>query len=368
MTGPDLLLALNVGSSSLKFRLAAGPDRPLLSGLVDRIGGDGARLSLRPADGPGDTRSVAAPDHATALRAIGAVIADRVPTQNIRAIGHRIVHGGDRFTHPAQITPSVLADLEHLVALAPLHLPHGIAGIKASMTLWPAARQVACFDTAFHADQPWINAAFALPRTHFDAGVRRYGFHGLSCQSVVRGLQADGFDVPGQRFVIAHLGNGCSVTAVRDGRSVANSMGFSTLDGLTMGTRCGHIDPGVLLHLLRGGMTAGDLETLLYRQSGLLGLSGLSNDMRDLSASCAPEAAQAIAYFNARLVEEISRLAGVLGGLDAVVFCGGIGENSAPVRAAVREGLGFLPGVAFRVQATDEEREILFAAHASVAG
>lgn len=362
----QLLLALNVGSSSLKFRAvdAETLETPRLSGVVERVGAPVGRLTLWRNLGSQTVTETPVSDHLCALTQVAAALAGACPEDQVIGVAHRIVHGGALFTHPVQATQDVLAKLDSLVDLAPLHLPHGVGGIRGAQDHFPEAVQVACFDTGFHATKPWDQSAYALPRRYYDAGVRRYGFHGISCQSIVRKLRASGYPITTRKLVIAHLGNGCSVTAVAAGQSIATSMGFSTLDGLTMGTRSGRIDPGVLLHLMRQGMTATEIETLLYRDSGLLGLSGLSNDMRDLEASEDPAAQAAIDYFIARLVEEISRLAGVLGGLDTVVFCGGIGENAANIRAKTAEGLGFLPGldgqgVEFRVENTDEEAELL---------
>lgn len=363
---PELLLALNVGSSSLKFQASPPGDlsASLLSGAVERVGSDQARLKLRRGAAAASAAKVDAPDHARALAAVAESLAAAFPDANVQGVGHRIVHGGAAFAAPVEATSEVLADLDALVPLAPLHQPHGLAGVRAAKALFPAARHVVCFDTGFHAGKPWVHSALALPRAHHEAGLRRYGFHGLSCQSILRSLRAEGYPVAERKLVIAHLGNGCSVTAVLNGASLANSMGFSTLDGLTMGSRCGRIDPGALLHLLRNGMSPDELETLLYKRSGLLGLSGVSNDMRDLEASDAPEARDAIDYFVARAVEEIARAAAALRGLDAVVFCGGIGENAKAVREAIVDGIAFLSGrdgggVEALVRETKEEEELL---------
>jgi acetate kinase len=364
----DAILALNAGSSSIKVALApAGQtDSPVLTGVAERLGAGEGTLRLTPRDGAAETRALGPCDHHAALAALCDAIGARHPGLRVAGIGHRIVHGGADFTDPVRITDDVLARLEALVPLAPLHQPHGIAGIRATRALFPDAAQVACLDTAFHAGKPWVQDAYALPARHYADGLRRYGFHGLACESVCDGLAARGYALTERRIAIAHLGNGCSVTAVRDGRSVATSMGFSALDGLTMGTRCGHVDPGVLLHLLRAGHDATSLERLLYHESGLRGLSGLSGDMRDLAASDSAAARGAIDHFIARAVEEICRMAGAMGGLDAVVFSGGIGENAADIRQAIADGLAFLPGrdghgVAIMVCPADEERRILAA-------
>ncbi|WP_292285367.1 acetate kinase [Marivita sp.] len=365
----DAILALNAGSSSIKFALAASgqADKPLLSGLAERLGTGEGTLRLNPRAGDPETRALGACDHHTALAALCDVIHDRHPDLPMTGIGHRIVHGGPDFAAPVAVTDDVLARLEALVPLAPLHQPNGIAGIRATRALFPDAGQVACLDTAFHAGKPWVHDAYALPAQYYADGLRRYGFHGLACESVCDSLTVRDYPLSERRIAIAHLGNGCSVTAVRGGRSVATSMGFSALDGLTMGTRCGHIDPGVLLHLLREGYDAASLERLLYHDSGLRGLSGISSgDMRDIAASDSDTARGAIAHFIARAVEEICRLAGAMGGLDTVVFSGGIGENAADIRQAIAEGLAFLPGhdgrgVDVLVCPADEERRILTA-------
>ncbi len=356
-------LILNAGSSSIKFALfpAEGGDAPLLTGSVEWRT-DRAVLHLAPAGAAREIRAIDAPDHPAALEAIAAALGDR----QIAMVGHRIVHGGPDFTAPAPIDDSVLSALEALVPLAPLHLPQAIGGIRATRALYPNARQVAVFDTAFHAEKPWLHNAFALPGEMYDAGIRRYGFHGISCQSILRTLGTEGFELAGSKLIIAHLGNGCSMTAVRDGRCHATSMGFSTLDGLVMGTRSGRIDPGVILHWLRAGKTGAEIERILYYGAGLLGLSGISNDMRELEASETPEARGAIDMFVARAIEEASRLAGTMGGLDHIVFCGGIGENAAELRDRIMEGLAFLPGPngqrpGMLVRATREEHEILCA-------
>lgn len=363
---PDLLLALNAGSSSLKFQVSApgSVGTAVLKGAVDRIGSSGGRMTLTDGSGTKTGTDSDFADHDAAIAAVCAAIREHCPDDRVTGVGHRIVHGGGRFTEAVKTSPEIISELEALIRLAPLHQPHGIAGIRAAQRHFPGAVNVACFDTAFHAVKPRVHNAFGLPRGLYDEGLRRYGFHGLSCQSVMRTLKAEGHPVDESRIVIAHLGNGCSVTAVRDGSCVSNSMGFSTLDGLLMGTRCGRIDPGVLLHLMRDGHSADDLERLLYKESGLLGVSGISNDMRDLTRSDKPEAREAVDCFVGMAVGEICRMAGALGGLDTVVFCGGIGENAEDIRAAIRDGLDFLPGrtgngVEFLVRETKEEEEIL---------
>jgi acetate kinase len=240
------------------------------------------------------------------------------------------------------LTPDLIAALAGLAPLAPLHQPHNLAGVHAALAAFPQALQVAAFDTAFHRGHPWVNDTFALPRRFYDAGVRRYGFHGLSYDYIAGKLAADHPDLAAGRVVVAHLGNGASLCALRAGRSVASTMGFTALDGLPMGTRVGQIDPGVVLYLMGQGMDGAALTRLFYHESGLLGLSGISHDMRTLLASPDPAAAEAVAYYCFRLAREIGAMAAALGGIDALVFTGGIGENAAPIRARALETLGFL--------------------------
>lgn len=342
------VLVLNAGSSSLKFGLftAQAEPQPLATGLVDRIGG-AARMVLKDADGTrlhdADLTLAQARDHRGALQTALRQIETRFPAAQVQAVGHRIVHGGQHFTDPADLTPDVMAELETLVPFAPLHQPHNLAGVRAAMGAFPQARQVACFDTAFHRSHPFVNDTFALPRRYYDKGVRRYGFHGLSYDYIAGTLARTDPALHAGRVVVAHLGNGASMCGMRAGRSVDSTMGFSALDGLPMGTRTGQLDPGVMLYMLeQEGLDAGQITDLLYRQSGLLGLSGLSHDMRTLLASDEPHAAQAIAYFTFRIRRELGALAATLQGLDALVFTGGIGENAAPVRQAVCDGMDWI--------------------------
>lgn len=336
------VLTLNAGSSSLKFGLydAAAEPREILRGQVDGLGPEATSAARLVLDGA--AREVAAADHGAALGAILASLAPRLAGREIRGVGHRVVHGGAAIDGPRRIGPDLLADLEALAPLAPLHQPHNLAGIRAATDAFPAAVQVACFDTAFHRGHPWVNDTFALPRRFYDAGVRRYGFHGLSYDYIAGRLAADFNDVAQGNVIVAHLGNGASLCAMRAGRSVGSTMGFSALDGMPMGTRCGQLDPGVILHLLAEGMDAASITRLLYTESGLKGLSGISHDMRRLLASDAREAAEAVDYYVFRLAREIGAMAAVLGGIDALVFTGGIGENSPAIRARALGTLGFL--------------------------
>jgi acetate kinase len=342
------VITLNAGSSSIKFALfavaAAGP-HAIATGLAETIG-EGWRIRVKAPDGTighEESWQGGAPFHAEAMGRILDWRARSHPGAEIVAAGHRVVHGGLAFDRPILLDPAALAALETLVPLAPLHQPHNLAGISAAQAAWPGIPQVACFDTAFHRTHPYVNDTFALPRRFYEEGVRRYGFHGLSYEYIAERLRAVAPFHAAGRVVVAHLGNGASMCAMRDGRSVASTMGFTALDGLPMGTRCGQLDPGVLLYLMQHkGMDAGQISDLLYKESGLKGLSGLSADMRDLEASAAPEAAQAIEYFTFRIRRELGGLAAALEGLDAVVFCGGIGENAWRIREDVLEGMEWL--------------------------
>jgi acetate kinase len=269
------------------------------------------------------------------------------------AAGHRVVHGGDRFSAPTLIDDDVLAFLRSLMPLAPLHQPHNLAGIVAVRERLPALPQVACFDTAFHQNQPPIARRFAIPRALHDAGIKRYGFHGLSYEYIASKVPG------GKRVIAAHLGNGSSLCAMRDGKSIASTMGFTALDGLMMGTRTGAVDPGVLLYLLQEKrLSPKELERLLYRDSGLLGVSGISHDMRVLLASPDPRAREAVDLYVYRAVREIGSLAAALGGLDLLVFTGGIGEHAASVRDAIVEGTAWLSPFEVAVVPTNEEEMI----------
>ncbi|MEX0308108.1 MAG: acetate/propionate family kinase [Ruegeria sp.] len=344
----DHIITLNSGSSSLKFGLfAAGGADPILicSGEVERIGSAAARVTARTTDGRvlANTASEALRDQASALDYVLDLLGRQFPSARVAAVGHRIVHGGPDNDRPILLTPDSLRMLEQLEPFAPLHQPYNLHGARAAMDRFPEAKQVACFDTAFHRHHPWVNDTFALPSEYYDMGVRRYGFHGLSYDYISDHLAKTAPLIHGGRVVVAHLGNGASMCAMIGGRSVGSSMGFSAMDGLPMGTRCGQLDPGVVLYLMdQQGMNADEISDLLYRKSGLLGLSGLTNDMRTLEASDAPGARNAINYFTFRIRRELGALAAVLGGLDAVVFTGGIGENSTYIRDRICTDMGWL--------------------------
>jgi len=341
----DEILVLNAGSSSVKFSLFAsqGNDdalRPVFEGQVEGIGQAAARLTVKDATGRVRTNEPLsreeASDHRAAIARVRAWLRDHGGVAGIAAVGHRVVHGGSLYSAPVRIDKSVMEELERLVPLAPLHQPHHLAAIRAVADTAPELPQIACFDTAFHHTQPAQAQALALPREIADTGVRRYGFHGLSYEAIALALPPLAPEVAEGRVVVAHLGNGASLCAMRERRSVATTMGFSTLDGLVMGTRPGLLDAGVLLYLMdEQKMDARALEELLYHRSGLLGVSGLSSDMRELLASSEPRAREAIDLFVYRIGRELGSMAAALGGLDALVFTGGIGENAGEIRARV---------------------------------
>ena len=338
MASAPLLGVVNAGSSSLKFAVYDG-EACLLSGQVDGIGvrpGSKAKdWSGRPILGPDVAQALPATP-AEALMLIMPWLRDHLGGRVVSALGHRVVHGGPRHARPERVTPTLLDELTALEALAPLHQPHNLAPIRALLECTPDMPQVACFDTAFHRTIPEVAQAFAIPHLLAEKGVRRYGFHGLSYEYIASVLPESAPEIASGRVVVAHLGNGASLCALLAGRSVATTMGFSALDGLPMGTRCGELDPGVVLYLLdHEAMSTTEIENLLYRQSGMLGLSGISSDFRDLLASREPRARFALQVFVHRVVRGIGSLAAALGGLDGIVFTAGVGENAAPVRAAI---------------------------------
>ncbi len=357
----DLILTLNAGSSSLKFGLFTKEAAPLLNGQIDGLGAE-PRLTAKTSGGDRlEDRGLGAEvaDHQAALRIVLDILADHAGGQRIAAVGHRVVHGGIHFDRPTRLDEAVIAELSRLEPFAPLHQPANLAGVRAAREAYPEATQVACFDTAFHRSHPWVNDVFALPIEYYDKGIRRYGFHGLSYEYVSRKLAAIDPLRGAGRVVIAHLGNGASMCALLAGRSLASTMSFSALDGLPMGTRCGQVDPGVLLYLMQSeGLTADQISDMLYRRSGLLGLSGISHDMRLLEASDRPEAKRAIDYFVFRIRREIGAMAAILGGIDALVFCGGIGENSTRVRSEVCRGMEWL-GLDIDMRRNDEGEPLI---------
>jgi acetate kinase len=341
------IAVINAGSSSIKFALFEGGagSAVLFRGQVENLG-VAPKLTVKDAGGEGILeRSWPASelDHASATKVILDTALDLLGGEPVRGVGHRVVHGGTEFTAPVRITADVTASLRKLCPLAPLHQPHNLAPIEAIAEAAPHVPQVACFDTAFHSSQPQLAHMLAVPRKLTDEGVRRYGFHGLSYEYVSLSLREIAPELARGRTIIAHLGNGASLCALKDGKSVATTMGFTAVDGLVMGTRCGSIDPGVLIYLMdEHGLDARGIENLVYRQSGLLGVSGLSSDMRTLRGSADPHAQQAVDLFVYRIVREIGSLAAALGGIDGLVFTGGIGENDAATRQQVVEGCGWL--------------------------
>jgi acetate kinase len=356
----DTILVVNAGSSSVKFQLfdlpESGDPRRLIKGQVDGIG---TRPRLRAEAGDRaplidkNYTPQEIPDVATALAAAGAWLRE---TQKIRlvAVGHRVVHGGPDYDCPVVVNKDVLARLERLSSLAPLHQPNNLAPIRRLLTAQPELLQVACFDTAFHRTHSPVADHYAIPERFYQEGVRRYGFHGLSYEYIAGRLRDLGSRMAKGRVIVAHLGSGASMCALANGRSVESTMGFTALDGLPMGTRPGQIDPGVLLYLIdQKGMSAKEVQALLYGDSGLKGLSGISNDMRELDASTAPSAKLAVEYFVYRIALNAGMLAAALNGLDGFVFTAGIGENSATIRARVAEKLAWL-GVSFDAAANDK--------------
>jgi len=344
------ILVVNAGSSSLKFSLFRSHEAESLQlaarGQIDGLGSR-PRLSVKDATGAGlaehDYASAEADSVRQAIALAGTWLREHFKGEPLRAVGHRVVHGGTGFSRPVRVDAAVFAALERLIPLAPLHQPHNLEGIRAIRETQPELPQVACFDTAFHRGHPQLSDLYALPWEYYDEGIRRYGFHGLSYEYVASVLPQVAPEVARGRVVVAHLGSGVSLCALRAGRSVDSTMGFSPLDGAPMGTRPGALDPGVLLHLLRQrGMDAEALEDLLYRKSGLLGLSGVSNDMRVLLASAEPRARLAVDYFVHQIARQIGALTATLGGLDALVFTAGIGENSPAIRARILQACAWL--------------------------
>jgi acetate kinase len=341
------IAVINAGSSSIKFAVFHALSTPalLLRGQIEGIGAT-PRATLSDAEGKQlveEDFQDAGFDHAAATQALMRIGAQWLDGRDISAVGHRVVHGGADYSAPLLLTDEVIEKLMALIPLAPLHQPHNLAAIRTIRESHPGLPQVACFDTAFHRSQPPLAQAFAIPRKYSQDGVRRYGFHGISYEYVTARLKIIAPEIADGRVIIAHLGNGASLCATLEGRSVASTMGFTAVDGLMMGTRCGALDPGVLVHLMdHYGLGPRELEDLIYRRSGLLGVSGISSDMRTLRASPDPAAMEAIDLFVYRIVREIGSLSAALGGLDAIVFTGGIGENDAATRAEIASGCAWL--------------------------
>jgi acetate kinase len=346
----DAILVLNAGSSSIKFSVFLAQERPsrqdlVCSGEYEGLGqrvhftaNDGARVSV------GEEYLAEGTTHEDALAALFPWLEHSFRDLRLVAAGHRVVHGGSRFTTPVRIDAAVTAELRRLIPLAPLHQPHHLAAIDALSKLYPALPQIACFDTAFHHTQPEVAAAFALPRRLAKEGIRRYGFHGLSYEYIASILpEFLGPAAASGRVIVAHLGSGASMCAMHGGKSIATTMSFTALDGLPMSRRCGNLDPGVVLYLIQEkGMAAAEVSDLLYRASGLFGVSGISDDMRTLLASDDPAAKDAINLFVYRIARELGSLAAALGGIDALVFTAGIGEHAPEVRRRVCEDAAWI--------------------------
>lgn len=357
------ILALNAGSSSIKFALydlVSSQALQLVSrGTLDL--GDIPTLRAKAADGTVQCDRQLATDRPRDA-AIGEMlnwVQGEIGERNLLCAGHRIVHGGSEFIEPVRLTPGIIDAIDRLTPLVPLHQPRSLAPVRAIAALQPDLPQVGCFDTAFHQTIDPLVRRFALPRQYEGQGLRRYGFHGLSYEYIAGRLSGISPTLAAKRTIVAHLGNGASLCALQQGKSIDTTMGFSALDGLVMGTRCGAIDPGVLLYfLLERGIAAEELQTMLYEKSGLLGVSGISGDMRTLEASNDPRAQEAMALFAFRAAKEAAALANTMGGLECLVFTAGIGERSASIRKAICEKLTWL-GVVLEERANDIHAEII---------
>jgi acetate kinase len=346
----DYALVLNAGSSSLKFcvfRRPSGARWELAArGQIEGIG-TAPKLSAKDGEGKSLVKesldAAAVKDGRGALDALAAWLRAKWGGSRVLGVGHRVVHGGARYDRPVRVTDEVLVELRKLVPLAPLHQPYNLAAIDAVSERLPDVAQVACFDTSFHRGQPAVAELVPLPERVRSQGVQRYGFHGLSYEYIASVLPEVAPGIAGGRVVVAHLGSGASLCALKGGKSIDSSLGFTALDGLCMGTRPGSLDPGVVLHLFQGlGLSAKEVEKMLYKESGLLGISGISNDMRDLLGRSEPAARLAVDYFVYRVAREIGALAAVLGGVDGLVFTAGIGENSAEIRRRIAEASAWL--------------------------
>lgn len=362
----DAVLTLNAGSSSIKFALFTYADEiPGTPEIFGQIDGIGARTHLKVKDKSGkvvDDVDLPVPEsgrHRAALSFLVDWLGKQPNAWRIVAVGHRVVHGGDRYSQPVRIDDETLAVLNSFAPLAPLHQPHNIAGIEAMSAALERIPQVACFDTAFHRSQPSLVQMLPLPRWISAEGVRRYGFHGLSYEYIAHVLPQHLGERSQGKIIVAHLGNGASVCALAERKSQDSSMGFSAVDGLMMGTRTGSLDPGVILYMMQNhNMDASALERLLYKESGLLGVSGVSQDMRELLASQEPSAREAVDLFCYRLVRQIGAMAAVLQGFDALVFTGGIGENAAPIRERTCAALAWF-GIDFDAEANAGRRNVI---------
>ena len=343
------VLTVNAGSSSIKFSLFLLPLlNQVVAGQIDGIGTDPSfkvKLATIGSEEKIDWSTNQKPvNHQEALACIIDWLHEQFSSIKVIAVGHRVVHGGQKYTHSIIVNDEVMHDLESLVGLAPLHMPHNLSGINAAQKSFGDIPQIACFDTAFHRVHSFVDDCYAIPRSFYEIGICRYGFHGLSYEYIAEKLM---YMYPLQskgKVIVAHLGNGASMTALNNGVSIASTMGFSSLDGLPMGTRCGEIDPGVLLYMMQHeSMNAEEISNILYKDSGLKALSGgLSNDMRVLESSEAPEAKEAIQYYIKEIKREIGALTALLAGLDVLVFTGGIGENSSLIRGEVLNNMSWL--------------------------
>jgi acetate kinase len=345
----DYALVLNAGSSSLKFcvyeRAMSSPWTLASRGQIDGIG-SAPKFSARDAAGTvlaKETLAATVSDGASALESLAAWLRGRYAGARVLGVGHRVVHGGANYAAPVIVTPKVIDELRTLIPLAPLHQPYNLAAIDAVAARLPGVPQVACFDTSFHRGQPAVAEVVPLPREICRDGVQRYGFHGLSYEYIASVLPQVAPEIAGGRVIVAHLGSGASMCALNQGKSIDSTLGFTALDGLCMGTRPGAIDPGVVLHLFQTmGLSAKEVEAILYKKSGLLGISGISNDMRDLLDSRDPAAVLAVDYFVYQAAKSIGALAAVLQGVDGLVFTAGIGENSAEIRRLISEASAWL--------------------------
>lgn len=355
----DTILVANAGSSSVKFQVfGLTQDGSLKRQIKGQMDGIGSRPRLRATGADGSVlidrnyENAAVPDVAVALTTAGAWLRDDQRINPI-AVGHRVVHGGPDYDRPVRVDQQVLAMLERFTSLAPLHQPYNLAPIRSALARFPDMPQVACFDTAFHRNHGALADRYAIPEALYAEGVRRYGFHGLSYEFIASSLPQVAPDIASKRVIVAHLGSGASMCALEGGRSVESSMGFTALDGLPMGTRPGQIDPGVVLYLVsEKGMAPADVQNFLYRECGLKGLSGISNDMRELLKSDDPRAALAVDYFVYRTSLFAGMLAAALQGVDGLVFTAGVGENSAAIRTAIAAKLGWL-GVSIDAEANE---------------
>jgi acetate kinase len=338
----DYALVLNAGSSSLKFCIYQRPGdsnwKLEARGQIEGIG-TSPRLSAKDDAGEAladEKLSETVRDGHRAIEALAAWLRSMYGGSRVLGVGHRVVHGGRKYSRPTILSSKVMVDLKELIPLAPLHQPYNLAAIEAVTERLPGVPQVACFDTGFHSGRETVTEIIPLPKEMYQAGLQRYGFHGLSYEYIASVLPQIAPEIAGKRVIVAHLGSGASLCAIKKGKSVDNSLGFTALDGLCMGTRPGAIDPGVVLYLFQNlGLTAKEVENILYKKSGLLGISGISNDMRDLLGRSEPEARLAVDYFIYRIAKEIGALSAVLGGVDGLVFTAGIGENSAEIRKRI---------------------------------